>query len=174
MALMPTASTSQILGNNECVEPYTSNFYKRNVLSGEFKIINKHLVQDLMKLGLWSNDMKNLIIHYSGSIQEIDIIPKEIRDLYKTVWEIDYKTIIDQSADRAIYIDQSQSLNIFMRDPTINKLGKMHMYGWKKGLKTGQYYLRSNAPRSAVKVTIDPQMAERLLNKEIEGSEKDS
>jgi ribonucleoside-diphosphate reductase subunit M1 len=155
VAPMPTASTSQILGFNECFEPLTSNVYSRRVLSGEFQLVNKYLVQDLLQLGLWDEDMKNQIIDYDGSIQNIDIIPQDLKDLYKTVWEIPQRTIIDMAADRAPFIDQSQSLNIHMREPTKRKLTSMHFYGWSKGLKTGMYYLRTMAASSAIKFTID-------------------
>ena len=134
---MPTASTSQILGNNECFEPYTSNLYVRRVLSGEFIVVNKHLLADLVRLGLWSEAMKNEIMAAKGSIQQIDSIPDEIKEIYKTVWEIPQKAIIDMAAARAPYICQSQSLNIHMQGANFNKLTSMHFYAWRKGLKTG-------------------------------------
>lgn len=134
---MPTASTSQIFGNNECFEPYTSNIYTRRVLSGEFIIVNKHLLKDLIGLGLWNNSMKNKIIAENGSIQNIDEIPANIKKLYKTVWEIKQRNIIDMSADRGAYVCQSQSLNLFVDNPTASKLTSMHFHAWKKGLKTG-------------------------------------
>ncbi|TAH20239.1 MAG: ribonucleoside-diphosphate reductase subunit alpha [Cytophagales bacterium] len=155
VAPMPTASTSQILGNNECFEPYTSNIYARRVLSGEFAVVNKHLLKDLIKLGLWNETMKNLIIQANGSVQQIAGIPQRIKDLYKTVWEISQKTIIDMAADRAPYICQSQSLNIHLQDPNFGKLTSMHFYAWKKGLKTGMYYLRTKAASDAIKFSID-------------------
>jgi ribonucleoside-diphosphate reductase alpha chain len=155
VAPMPTASTSQILGNNECFEPYTSNIYTRRVLSGEFVVVNKHLLKDLIKLGLWNDTMKNLIIQANGSVQQIPSIPQRIKDLYKTVWEISQKTIIDMAADRAPYICQSQSLNIHLQDPNFGKLTSMHFYAWKKGLKTGMYYLRTKAAADAIKFTVD-------------------
>ena len=155
VAPMPTASTSQILGNNECFEPYTSNIYARRVLSGEFAVVNKHLLKDLIKLGLWNDTMKNLVIQANGSIQQIPSIPQKIKDLYKTVWEISQKTIIDMAADRAPYICQSQSLNIHLQDPNFGKLTSMHFYAWKKGLKTGMYYLRTKAATDAIKFSID-------------------
>jgi ribonucleoside-diphosphate reductase alpha chain len=155
VAPMPTASTSQILGNNECFEPYTSNIYTRRVLSGEFIVVNKHLLKDLIKLGLWNETMKNLIIQANGSIQNIPNIPQRIKDLYRTVWEISQKTIIDMAADRAPYICQSQSLNIHLQDPNFGKLTSMHFYAWKKGLKTGMYYLRTKAAADAIKFTVD-------------------
>ena len=145
VAPMPTASTSQIFGNNECFEPYTSNIYTRRVLSGEFIIVNKHLLKDLIHLGLWNNVMKNKIIAANGSIQNIEEIPADIKDLYKTVWEIKQRNLIDMAADRGAYICQSQSLNLFVDSPSASKLTSMHFYAWKKGLKTGMYYLRSQA-----------------------------
>jgi ribonucleoside-diphosphate reductase alpha chain len=162
VAPMPTASTSQILGNNECFEPYTSNIYSRRVLSGEFIIVNKHLLKDLVQSGLWNNDMKNRIIAANGSIQHIDSIPADIKELYKTVWEIKQRTLIDMAADRGAYICQSQSLNLFVDTPTASKLTSMHFYGWKKGLKTGMYYLRSQAATQAVQFTIEKQGSEQL------------
>ncbi len=157
LAPMPTASTSQILGNNECFEPYTSNIYNRRVLSGEFVVVNKHLLKDLVALGMWNDRMKNKIIAANGSIQNIDEIPQNIKDLYKTVWEIKQKTIIDMAADRGAYIDQSQSLNLFIEAPNFAKLTSMHFYAWKKGLKTGMYYLRTKAAADAIKFTVDTQ-----------------
>ena len=150
VAPMPTASTSQILGFNECFEPYTSNIYSRRVLAGEFQIVNPWLLKDLVDMGLWSDDMKNRIIGNNGSIQGISNIPDDIKALYKTVWEISQKTILDMAADRAAFIDQSQSLNIHMQNPTMGKLTSMHFYGWKKGLKTGMYYLRTQAAAAAI------------------------
>lgn len=154
IALMPTASTSQILGNNECFEPYTSNIYTRRVLAGEFIVINKHLVNDLIKLGIWNEKIKDKIIFHEGSIQEIDEIPKEIKEIYKTVWEIKQKDLIDMAVDRGIFIDQSQSLNVFMKDPTIPKLSSLHFYAWRKGLKTGMYYLRTLPVANPIKFTV--------------------
>jgi len=155
VAPMPTASTSQILGNNECFEPYTSNIYTRRTLSGEFIIANKHLMKDLIQLGLWDDTMRNRLISTNGSVQDIPGIPQHIKDIYKTVWEISQKTIIDLAADRGAYICQSQSMNIFMQDPNFGKLTSMHFYAWKKGLKTGMYYLRSQAASAAIKFTLD-------------------
>jgi ribonucleoside-diphosphate reductase alpha chain len=155
VAPMPTASTSQIFGNNECFEPYTSNIYSRRVLSGEFIIVNKHLLKDLVQLGLWDNAMKNKIIAANGSIQNIEEIPSDIKELYKTVWEIKQRNIIDMAADRGAYICQSQSLNLFVDNPTTSKLTSMHFYGWKKGLKTGMYYLRTQAAAQAVQFTVE-------------------
>lgn len=157
VAPMPTASTSQILGNNECFEPYTSNIYVRRVLSGEFVVVNKHLLKDLVELNLWTDEMKNHIIAHNGSIQKINGIPDSIKDLYKTVWEIKQRAIIDMAADRGAYICQSQSLNLFVDTPTAGKLTSMHFYGWKKGLKTGMYYLRTKAASQAVQFTVEKQ-----------------
>jgi ribonucleoside-diphosphate reductase alpha chain len=157
VAPMPTASTSQILGNNECFEPYTSNIYTRRVLSGEFIIVNKFLLRDLVNRGLWDNSMKDKIITANGSIQDIAEIPQELKDLYKTVWEIKMRNIIDMAADRGAYICQSQSLNLFINSPNASKLTSMHFYAWKKGLKTGMYYLRTQAASQAVKFTVENQ-----------------
>lgn len=154
MAPMPTASTAQILGNNECFEPYTSNIYTRRVLSGEFVIVNKHLMHDLVDLGLWNDSMKQKIIMSNGSVQHIDEVPQDIKDIYKTVWEIKQKVIIDMAADRGAFIDQSQSLNLFMENPNFGKLTSMHFYAWEKGLKTGMYYLRTKAATDAIKFTV--------------------
>ena len=157
LAPMPTASTSQVLGNNECFEPYTSNIYLRRVLSGEFPIVNKHLLRDLVDLGIWNDSIKNKIISDNGSIQGVVEIPDNIKELYKTVWEIRQRTIIDMAADRGAYICQSQSLNIFMESPNMAKLTSMHFYAWKKGLKTGMYYLRTKAAADAIKFTVQTQ-----------------
>lgn len=159
LAPMPTASTSQILGNNECFEPYTSNIYTRRVLSGEFIVVNKHLLRDLNKLGIWNDDLKNKIMVANGSIQDIPEIPDNLKELYKTVWEIKQKAVIDMAADRGAYICQSQSLNLFMENVNFAKLTSMHFYAWKKGLKTGMYYLRTKAARDAVKFTVSQQEA---------------
>lgn len=155
VALMPTASTSQIFGFNECFEPITSNIYIRRVLSGEHQVVNKYLIDDLTRLGLWDIKMKNLIITNEGSIQNIEKIPTKIKELYKTVWEIPQRTIIDMAADRAPFIDQSQSMNLFLENITFSKLTSMHFYAWKKGLKTGIYYLRTKAAASAIKFSVD-------------------
>ncbi len=155
LAPMPTASTSQILGNNECFEPYTSNIYSRRVLSGEFVIVNKHLLKDLVKLGIWNDSLKNKIIVANGSVQGINEIPDNVKALYKTVWEISQKVIINMAADRGAYICQSQSLNLFVQDANFAKLSSMHFYGWKAGLKTGMYYLRTKAAADAIKFTAD-------------------
>lgn len=162
IAPMPTASTSQILGNNECFEPYTSNIYTRRVLSGEFVVVNKHLLRDLANLNLWDSKMKNSIIEANGSIQHIEEIPADIKELYKTVWEIKQRSLIDMAADRGAYICQSQSLNLFIQEPTTSKLTSMHFYAWKKGLKTGMYYLRTQAAVQAVKFTIEKQAGATL------------
>lgn len=155
VAPMPTASTSQILGNNEAFEPYTSNIYTRRVLSGEFIVVNKHLLEDLVKLGLWNEDLKQEIMRHNGSVQNIDIIPQELKDLYKTVWEMSMKDIIDMSRQRGYFIDQSQSLNLFMQDANYSKLTSMHFYAWQSGLKTGMYYLRTKAAVDAIKFTLN-------------------
>ncbi|CAG9785562.1 unnamed protein product [Diatraea saccharalis] len=155
LAPMPTASTAQILGNNESFEPFTSNIYQRRVLSGEFQVVNHHLLRDLTEADLWDDDMKNLIIHNNGSIQNIDAIPKEIRDLYKTVWEVSVKTTIQMAADRGAFIDQSQSFNIHVAEPNYGKLTSIHFYAWKMGLKTGMYYLRTKPAANAIQFTVD-------------------
>ena len=162
LAPMPTASTSQILGNNECFEPYTSNIYSRRVLSGEFVIVNKHLLKDLVKLGIWNDSLKNKIIIANGSVQNIAEIPENVKALYKTVWEISQKVIINMAADRGAYICQSQSLNLFVQDANFAKLSSMHFYGWKAGLKTGMYYLRTKAAADAIKFTADAAAAKEL------------
>jgi ribonucleoside-diphosphate reductase alpha chain len=160
LAPMPTASTAQILGNNECFEPYTSNIYSRSVLSGVFIIVNKHLLKDLVREGLWNKDVRQKIMTANGSIQNINEIPQRLKDLYKTAWEISQKAIIDQAADRGAYICQSQSLNIFMENANFGKLTSMHFYGWEKGLKTGMYYLRTKAATDAIKFTVDKTVEE--------------
>lgn len=165
VAPMPTASTSQILGNNECFEPYTSNLYTRRTLSGEFIMVNKHLMKDLIDLGMWNDTMRNRLISTNGSVQNVPGIPQNIKDLYKTVWEISQKVIIDMAADRGAYICQSQSMNIFMQDPNFGKLTSMHFYAWKKGLKTGMYYLRSQAATAAIKFTLDKSALEPKVEK---------
>jgi len=168
LAPMPTASTAQILGNNECFEPYTSNIYTRRVLSGEFIIVNKHLLKDLVKEGLWNKDMRQKIMAANGSIQNINEIPNRLKELYKTAWEISQKAIIDQAADRGAYICQSQSLNIFMENANFGKLTSMHFYGWEKGLKTGMYYLRTKAATDAIKFTVDKTVVEKPEAQSIE------
>jgi ribonucleoside-diphosphate reductase alpha subunit len=176
VAPMPTASTSQILGNNECFEPYTSNIYVRRVLSGEFVIVNKHLLKDLVQLGLWNDTMKNKIIVANGSVQHIDEIPGEIKALYKTVWEIKQRHLIDMAADRGAFICQSQSLNLFVDNPTVAKLTSMHFYSWKQGLKTGMYYLRTQAASQAVQFTVEKQgsrQMEPVVPKSVEAGDND-
>ncbi|MCC9042610.1 ribonucleoside-diphosphate reductase subunit alpha [Myroides sp. M-43] len=162
LAPMPTASTSQILGNNEAFEPYTSNIYTRRVLSGEFIIVNKHLLKDLVDLGLWNEDLKQEIMRANGSIQHIDFIPTDIKELYKTVWELSMKDIIDMSRERGYFIDQSQSLNLFMEGATFAKLTSMHFYAWKSGLKTGMYYLRTKSAVDAIKFTLNNEKKEAV------------
>ena len=156
MAPMPTASTAQILGNNECFEPYTTNIYLRRTLAGEFVVVNKHLVEDLKRVGLWSKEMKDIMVKAGGSVQNIVDVPDNIKQLYKTVWEISQKCIIDMAADRGRFIDQSQSMNLFMESPTLSKLSSMHMYAWKAGLKTGMYYLRSKAKARPIQFSLEP------------------
>merc|ERR1712166_196617 len=154
IAPMPTASTAQILGNNESFEPYTQNLYVRRVLSGEFVQVNKHLLRDLIERGLWTDDMRVSLVAHNGSVQHVDL-PKEIKELYKTVWEIKQRIVLDMAADRGAYIDQSQSLNIHMTDATTAKLSSMHFHGWQLGLKTGMYYLRTKAAADAIKFTVE-------------------
>jgi len=165
LAPMPTASTSQILGNNECIEPYTSNMYLRRTLAGEFVVINKHLIKELISLGIWNNETKNAIIRDNGSVQNLDI-PDDLKAKYKTVWEMSQKTLIDQAADRGRFVCQSQSLNLFLEDPNTSKISSMHMYAWKQGLKTGMYYLRTRPKARAVQFTVDPAVACSLENKD--------
>jgi ribonucleoside-diphosphate reductase alpha chain len=155
VAPMPTASTSQILGNNEAFEPYTSNLYTRRVLSGEFIVVNKHLLHDLVDRGLWNESLKQEIMRENGSVQNIDVIPQDLKELYKTVWEMSMKDIIDMSRHRGYFIDQSQSLNLFMQDASYSKLTSMHFYAWQSGLKTGMYYLRTKSAVDAIKFTLN-------------------
>ena len=155
VAPMPTASTSQILGNNEAFEPYTSNIYTRRVLSGEFIVVNKHLLEDLIARDMWDEGMKEEIMRANGSIQDIERIPADLKELYKTVWEMSMKDIIDMSRQRGYFIDQSQSLNLFMENANMAKLTSMHFYAWKSGLKTGMYYLRTKSAVDAIKFTLD-------------------
>jgi ribonucleoside-diphosphate reductase alpha chain len=168
LAPMPTASTSQILGNNECFEPYTSNIYSRRVLSGEFVVVNKHLLHDLVAEGVWDDDLKNELIANNGSVQDIRRVPQHLKDLYKTAWEISQKTIIDMSADRGAFICQSQSLNLFIQNPNFGKLTSMHFYAWKKGLKTGMYYLRTKSATDAIKFTVDKERLKQVNDAEEE------
>ena len=162
VAPMPTASTSQILGNNECFEPYTSNIYTRRVLSGEFIVVNKHLLEDLVNLGLWNEDLKQELMRANGSVQQLDNVPDDIKELYKTAWEMSMKDIIDMSRQRGYFIDQSQSLNLFMEGATMAKLTSMHFYAWKSGLKTGMYYLRTKSAVDAIKFTLDKKKEEKV------------
>ncbi len=168
LAPMPTASTSQILGNNEAFEPYTSNIYSRRTLSGEFIVVNKHLLKDLIELGLWNDEMKNRLIAANGSVQDFPDIPQNIKDLYKTVWEISQKRIIELAADRGAYVCQSQSMNIHIKDPNFGKMTSMHFYAWKQGLKTGMYYLRTKAASDAIKFTVDKKAIAQPTVKQME------
>jgi len=162
LAPMPTASTAQILGNNECFEPYTTNIYKRNVLAGEYIIVNKHLISDLIDLGLWDDKLRIDLIKSNGSIQSIDRIPQNVKDIYRTVWEMKSSTLLKMSRDRGLFICQSQSMNLFIRDANTAKLSKALMYGWKLGLKTGMYYLRSNSSVSA-KQSLGAEVQQRVI-----------
>ncbi|HBI39403.1 MAG TPA: ribonucleoside-diphosphate reductase subunit alpha, partial [Tenacibaculum sp.] len=164
-ALMPTASTGQILGNNECFEPYTSNLYTRRTLSGEFFVINKHLIKKLITLDLWNDEARRQLMIDNGSVQNLKI-PQYLKDVYKTTWEMSMKSIIDMSADRGLFIDQSQSMNLFMAEPDANKITSMHFYAWKKGLKTGMYYLRTKPAANAKKFTIDPMETKKGMTKD--------
>ena len=168
VAPMPTASTSQILGNNEAFEPYTSNIYTRRVLSGEFIVVNQHLLEDLVELGLWNEDLKEEIMRANGSIQDVEIIPQELKELYKTVWELSMKDIIDMSRHRGYFIDQSQSLNLFMENANMAKLTSMHFYAWKSGLKTGMYYLRTKSAVDAIKFTLKKEEKKETVGAEVE------
>jgi len=160
LAPMPTASTAQILGNNEACEPFTSNIYSRRVLSGEFQCVNRHLMEELIELGLWDERMKNMLIAARGSVQQIPNLPDDIKALYKTVWEISQKTLIDMAAARGAFIDQSQSFNVHIADPDFAKLTSMHFYSWKKGIKTGMYYLRTKPAADAIQFTVDTKALE--------------
>ena len=164
MAPMPTASTAQILGNNESVEAYTSNIYTRRVLSGEFQVVNQHLLRDLTELGVWTDDLKNDIVSANGSIQHCASIPDHIKKLYKTVWEISQKNVIQQAADRGAFIDQSQSLNIHIAEPNFGKMSSMHFFGWESGLKTGMYYLRTKPAAQAIQFTVDKSKVKDTLS----------
>ncbi len=159
VAPMPTASTSQILGNNECFEPYTTNIYTRRILAGDFTVVNEHLLRELQQRGLWSPALKNKLVSHNGSVQRIEEIPDDIKKLYKTVWELPQRVIIDMAADRSAYIDQSQSLNVYMGEPSFAKLTSMHFYAWRKGLKTGMYYLRTRPAANAIQFTVDQEAA---------------
>jgi len=164
LAPMPTASTAQILGNNESTEPFTSNLYNRRVLAGEFTVVNKHLLRELTSRGLWTSSVRNRIIADGGSIQNVPEIPKEIRAVYKTVWEISQRIILDMAAERGAYICQSQSLNVHMAEPNSSKMTSMHFHAWKKGLKTGMYYLRTRPKADAIQFTVDQEqlVADRM------------
>merc|ERR1711990_255254 len=170
LAPMPTASTAQILGNDESVEAYTSNIYSRRVLSGEFQVVNQHLLRDLTELDIWSEELKNEIISANGSVQNIPQIPKDIKALYKTVWEISQKTVLKQAADRGAFIDQSQSLNVHIADPNFGKMSSMHFYGWKLGLKTGMYYLRTKPAAQAIQFTVDKSKIANVATKGVSGT----
>ena len=170
VAPMPTASTSQILGNNECFEPFTSNIYVRRTLAGEFICVNKYLLNDLIRLGIWSEETKNDIIRNQGSIQDLSYVPKFIKEKYKIVWEIPMKHVIEMAADRGVYICQSQSMNLWMKNPNYKKLTSMHFFSWRKGLKTGLYYLRTEAKAAPQQFTIEPKM--NSLNKSQEDDEE--
>jgi len=171
LAPMPTASTSQILGNNECFEPYTTNIYTRRTLSGEYIVVNKHLLNDLVNLGLWNNEMRERVMAANGSVQNIEEIPADIKELYKGVWDLSQKVIIDMAADRGAFICQSQSLNLFVKDPNFKKLSSMHFYAWKAGLKTGMYYLRSTAAAEAIKFTLNAKHQNKFNNNQADGAE---
>lgn len=173
LAPMPTASTSQILGNNECFEPYTSNIYTRRTLSGEFIVVNKHLLKDLIRLGLWDNELREMLIAANGSVQHIDGLPEEIKAMYKTAYEISQKAIIDQSADRGAFICQSQSLNLFVESPTVSKLTSMHFYAWQKGLKTGIYYLRSKSAVDPIKFTLSGKYQQKFVDGNLTETKKE-
>lgn len=175
VAPMPTASTAQILGNNESTEPFTSNMYTRRVLAGEFTVVNKHLLRELTSLGIWSDSIRNRIIADGGSVQNVSEIPKNVRDVYRTVWEIPQRSVLDMAADRGPFICQSQSLNVHMAEPTSAKLTSLHFYAWKHGLKTGMYYLRTRPKADAIQFTVDQEKltADRKLSKrnELAGKE---
>jgi ribonucleotide reductase alpha subunit len=162
---MPTASTSQILGNNECFEPYTSNLYVRRTLAGEFVCVNKHLLRELTARGLWNAETKRALVAHKGSVQRMDL-PQDIKDVYRTAWEISGKAVIEMAVDRGAFVDQSQSLNIFMAEPTFKKIHSMHFYAWKHGLKTGMYYLRTQAAVDAIQFTVDPKESAAAREKE--------
>merc|ERR1711948_237986 len=169
VAPMPTASTAQILGNNESFEPYTQNLYVRRVMGGEFVSVNRHLLKDLVERKLWTEDLRMQLIAHNGSVQNLDL-PADLRELYKTVWEIKQRIVLDMAADRGVYIDQSQSLNIHMVDATTAKLSSMHFHGWQLGLKTGMYYLRTKAAADAIKFTVDVDKVRRASTSSMDGS----
>jgi len=172
VAPMPTASTSQILGYNECIEPFTSNIYTRRTLAGEYIVVNRHLIQDLVNLGLWDEEMKQRLMFFKGSVQKIPSIPEDIKQLYKTAWELKQKTLLDQAAERGPFICQSQSLNVFVENPSAKILNSIHFYGWAKGLKTGTYYIRSKPASSAQNFSMDPTLELKLLAELSAESEK--
>lgn len=174
LAPMPTASTAQILGNNESFEPYTSNIYTRRVLSGDFQVVNQHLLKDLSDCNLWNDDLKNEIVSHNGSIQKIDSIPDDLKRLYRTVWEIPQKNLINMSADRGAFIDQSQSLNIHIAEPTFGKMSSMHFYAWKKGLKTGLYYLRTRPAADPIKFTVDKTKLKVIKDAKVSNNKENS
>jgi len=167
VAPMPTASTAQILGNNESTEPFTSNMYNRRVLAGEFTVVNKHLLRDLTEIGIWTDSVRNRIIADNGSVQNVMEVPAHLRQVYKTVWEISQRTILDMAADRAPYICQSQSMNVHIADPDSKKLTSMHFYAWKKGLKTGMYYLRTRPKADAIKFTVNQEQLSAARKEEV-------
>jgi ribonucleoside-diphosphate reductase alpha chain len=171
LAPMPTASTSQILGNNECIEPFTSNIYSRGTLAGQFVVLNKYLMNDLQSIGVWNNDLMDTIILNNGSIKGIASIPEIVRNTYKVAWDLSMKSLIDQAADRGAYVCQSQSLNLWIEDPDMSKLSSMHFYTWKKGLKTGIYYLRRRAVSKAQTFSIDASKINTNKSKENEGND---
>lgn len=164
IALMPTAGTSQLFGNSECFEPFTSNIFTRRTVAGEFQVVNTYLMEDLIRLGMWNEEMRNVLIDHNGSVQDIPCIPQEIKDLYKTVWEIKMRTVINMAAERQAFVDQSQSLNIYLAQPTFAQLSSMHFHGWRMGLKTGMYYLRTRPISAPIKFTVDQEMVERTLS----------
>jgi ribonucleotide reductase alpha subunit len=166
-ALMPTANTSQILGNNECFEFFTNNIYTRKTSAGEFPLVNKHLVKDLININMWSPMMKDMILAHSGSIQHIDGIPMQIKQLYKTIWEIKQVWVLKAAAARGAFVDQTQSMNIFMSEPDYQRLGSSHFWAWRNGLKTGMYYLRSKPSVDAIKFTLDPNLIKKPVEEEI-------
>ena len=171
---MPTASTSQILGNNECFEYFTNNIYTRNTQAGDFVMTNKYLVNDMLSVGMWNVEMKDKIIASNGSIQSLDILPPQLRELYKTMWEIQQVWVLEAALARSPYVDQTQSMNLFMAKPDYQRLGSSHIWAWKKGLKTGQYYLRTKPATDAIKFTIDPRLAKtsaKQTNEENSGCE---
>merc|ERR1712113_547144 len=172
VAPMPTASTAQILGNNESFEPYTQNLYVRRVLSGEFVQVNRHLLRDLIQRGFWTEETRMQLIAHNGSVQQLDL-PTDLKELYKTVWEIKQRTVLDMAADRGAYIDQSQSLNIHMVDATTAKLSSMHFHGWQLGLKTGMYYLRTKAATDAIKFTVEVDKMRKASTATVEGAKED-